>query len=119
MAITWNDDQPIYRQLLTMIISWILDGTYKDGEALPSIRSIAGNFNVNPLTAAKAYQELANIKVVERRRGIGLFLRNGARAKLLRYERERFLTEEWPEILRRMERMNIDPAILVAELGRK
>ncbi|MFZ1989765.1 MAG: GntR family transcriptional regulator, partial [Alphaproteobacteria bacterium] len=73
MAITWNDEQPIYRQLLTKMVSWILDGKYKDGEALPSIRTIAGDFNVNPLTAAKAYQELANIKVVERRRGIGLF----------------------------------------------
>jgi GntR family transcriptional regulator len=110
---TWNEDQPIYRQLMAEIVSWILEGRLKDGDPLPSIRAIASEYNINPLTASKAYQELSSIDVLERRRGIGLFIRPGARARLMRAERQKFLNEDWPQIVRRIRQMGLDPSELV------
>lgn len=114
---TWNEDQPIYRQLMAEIVSWILEGRLQDGDPLPSIRAIASEYNINPLTASKAYQELSSIDVLERRRGIGLFIRQGARARLMRAERQKFLKEDWPQIVRRMRQMGLEPADLIEQLG--
>ena len=113
---TWNDDQPIYRQLMAEIVSWILEGRLQDGDPLPSIRAIASEYNINPLTASKAYQELSSIDVLERKRGIGLFIRQGARARLMRAEKQKFLKEDWPQIVRRMRQMGLEPEDLVEAL---
>src|ERR1700742_4939866 len=94
----WNDNQPIYRQLRDRIIAMILDGVLHEGDSLPSVRTVAAEYRVNPLTVLKAYQQLADEQVVEKRRGLGMFVNAGARALLMRAERERFLTEQWPPI---------------------
>src|SRR6201996_696655 len=94
----WNDSQPIYRQLRDRIIAMILDGILNEGDPLPSVRNVAAEYRVNPLTVLKAYQQLADEELVEKRRGLGMFIRTGARNLLLQAERERFLTEQWPVI---------------------
>ena len=94
----WNDSQPIYRQIHDRIVAMILDGLLKEGDPLPSVRNVATESRVNPLTVLKAYQQLADEQLVEKRRGIGMFVNTGARETLLQGERERFLTEQWPEI---------------------
>src|SRR5665213_1705965 len=99
----WNEDQPIYRQLVEEIMGRILDGTYAEGQLLPSVRQLAGVFQVNPLTVAKAFQELAKDDLTERRRGIGVMVREGVREALLRRERAKFLKEEWPQIVEHMQ----------------
>ena len=98
------------------IVSWILEGRLQDGDPLPSIRAIASEYNINPLTASKAYQELSSIDVLERKRGIGLFIRQGARARLMRAEKQKFLKEDWPQIVRRMRQMGLEPEDLVEAL---
>jgi GntR family transcriptional regulator len=104
----WNEDQPIYRQLMERLIARILDGTYKEGEMLPSVRQLASDCEVNPLTAAKAYKELARDGLIERLRGEGLKVARGARDALLRSERSRFLKSEWPNLRARLRRLGID-----------
>jgi GntR family transcriptional regulator len=104
----WNEDQPIYRQLMERLIARILDGSYPEGEMLPSVRQLAGDCQVNPLTAAKAYKELARDGLIERLRGEGLIVANGAREWLLRRERSRFLKGEWPTLRARLRRLGID-----------
>ena len=94
----WNDSQPIYRQLRDRVVAMILDGVLKEGDALPSVRNVAVEYRVNPLTVLKAYQGLVDEQFVESRRGRGMFVKTGARNLLLRGERERFLEEEWPRI---------------------
>jgi GntR family transcriptional regulator len=94
----WNDSQPIYRQLRDRVVAMILDGHLKEGDPLPSVRSVATETRVNPLTVLKAYQQLADDGLVEKRRGLGMFINGGAREMLLAGERQRFLTEQWPEI---------------------
>ncbi len=94
----WNDSQPIYRQIHDRIVAMILDGLLKEGDPLPSVRNVATEARVNPLTVLKAYQQLADEQLVEKRRGIGMFVNAGAREMLLHGERQRFLTEQWPEI---------------------
>src|SRR5438128_8117802 len=94
----WDDTQPIYRQLRDRVVAMILDGLLKEGDPLPSVRSVATDSRVNPLTVLKAYQQLADAGLVEKRRGLGMFITDGARERLLGAERERFLTEQWPEI---------------------
>lgn len=116
MVHRWNDDQPIYRQLMNEVIGWILSGELKDGDALPSIRKIASDFEVNPLTAAKAYQGLTDNGLVDKRRGIGLFIKPGARERLTQTEKEKFMNTEWPEILARIEQVGIDPKDLLKAL---
>ena len=93
----WNDNQPIYRQIHDRIVAMILDGLLKEGDPLPSVRNVATESRVNPLTVLKAYQQLADEQLVEKRRGIGMFVNVGAREMLLQGERQRFLTEQWPE----------------------
>jgi GntR family transcriptional regulator len=113
MSITWNDNTPIYRQLRERVIAMILDGALKEGDALPSVRQVAADFQLNPITVSKAYQELVDENLVEKRRGLGMYVNDGARDALLKAERERFLTEEWPELRERLKRLGLDLHALV------
>jgi len=114
MESEWNDRQPIYRQLRDRVVAMILDGALKEGDPLPSVRTVATESRVNPLTVLKAYQELTNEQLVETRRGLGMFVNAGARNLLLKAERQKFLTEEWPQIAVTIERLGITPKELVA-----
>lgn len=118
-ARTWNDDQPIYRQLMEEMVARILDGTYPEGELLPSVRQLASDFQINPLTVAKAFQELAKEDLTEKRRGIGMLVKDGVRQALQNRERAKFLKEEWPDLVARMERMGIDVKTLLRIHGPK
>jgi len=108
MSITWNDNTPIYRQLRERVIAMILDGALKEGDALPSVRQVAADFQLNPITVSKAYQELVDENLVEKRRGLGMYVNDGAREALLKAEREHFLKEEWPELRERLKRLGLD-----------
>src|ERR1700750_936584 len=94
----WNDNQPIYRQLRDRVVAMILDGVLKEGDPLPSVRNVAAEYRINPLTVLKAYQALVDEELVEKKRGLGMFVKTGARDLLLQGERRRFLEEEWPRI---------------------
>ena len=94
----WNENQPIYRQLRDRVVAMILDGVLKEGDPIPSVRNVAAEYRVNPLTVLKGYQQLVDEQLVESRRGLGMFVRNGARKLLLQAERQRFLAEGWPRI---------------------
>ena len=107
-AHVWKDDLPIYRQILDEILARVRDGTYPEGELLPSVRQLADEFQVNPLTVAKALREVAKEDLTEKRRGIGLVVRTGAQTELQQREKVQFLEEEWPKLIARMERMGID-----------
>jgi GntR family transcriptional regulator len=107
MATAWNDNTPIYRQLKERIVMMILEGSVKAGEALPSVRQVAADFQINPITVSRAYQELVDDNIIEMKRGMGMFVLEGANEKLLVSERERFLNEEWPVMLERMTRLGI------------
>jgi GntR family transcriptional regulator len=113
MSITWNDNTPIYRQLRDRVVAMILDGALKPGDALPSVRQVAADFQLNPITVSKGYQELVDEQLVEKRRGLGMYVTEGARAALMKSEREHFLREEWPALLARIQRMNLDLATLM------
>ena len=108
MSITWNDNAPIYRQLRDRVVAMILDGVLKQGDALPSVRQVAADLQLNPITVSKAYQELVDEQLVEKRRGLGMYVSEGARQALLHSERERFLREEWPMLYARLKRMGLD-----------
>ena len=108
MTVTWNDNTPIYRQLRDRVVAMILDGVLKQGDALPSVRQVAADFQLNPITVSKAYQELVDEQLVEKRRGLGMYVNEGARDALLKNERERFLREEWPLLRERMQRLGLD-----------
>jgi GntR family transcriptional regulator len=103
----WNDSQPIYRQLRDRVAAMILDEVLKEGEALPSVRNVAAEYRVNPLTVLKGYQQLVDEGLVESRRGLGMFVNPGARDLLLESERAKFLDEEWPRIRERIERLGL------------
>jgi GntR family transcriptional regulator len=109
----WNDDQPIYRQLRDRVVAMILDGVLKEGDPLPSVRNVAAEYRVNPLTVLKGYQQLADEGLIESRRGRGMFINAGARGLLLSGEREKFLGEEWPRIQQRIERLGLKPEELL------
>jgi GntR family transcriptional regulator len=113
MSIAWNDNAPIYRQLKERVVGMMLDGVLKPGDALPSVRQIAAEYQLNPITVSRAYQELADEALVEKRRGLGMYVIDGARDKLLASERERFLREEWPLVLDRIRRLGLDPEALI------
>lgn len=108
MSMVWNDNTPIYRQLRDRVVAMILDGVLKQGDALPSVRQVAADFQINPITVSKAYQELVDESLVEKRRGLGMYVTEGARSALLKSERDRFLNEEWPPLAARLQRMDID-----------
>jgi len=111
----WNDSQPIYRQLRDRVAAMILDGVLAEGEALPSVRVVAADFRVNPLTVLKGYQQLVDEKLVEKRRGLGMFINDGARGLLLQGERRKFLDEQWPAIRATIRRLGLKPAELLRD----
>ena len=104
----WNEDQPIYRQLRDRVVAMILEGVLGDGDALPSVRNVAAEYRLNPLTVLKGYQELVDEGLVEKKRGRGMFVNEGAQNKLLKAERGRFLDKEWPKVLATIERLGLD-----------
>jgi len=106
-AIQWSDGAPIYRQLKERVIAMMLDGVLKPGDALPSVRQVAAEYQLNPITVSRAYQELADEALVEKRRGVGMYVTEEASKKLLASERARFLTEEWPLVLERITRLGL------------
>jgi GntR family transcriptional regulator len=108
MTTQWNDSQPIYWQLKERTIAMILDGTLTEGEALPSVRTVASDFQLNPITVSKSYQALVDDDLVEKRRGLGMFIREGARQKLMESEREKFLSEEWPAMVLRIQQLGLN-----------
>ena len=119
MGVIWNDSAPIYRQLKERVVAMMLDGELKSGDALPSVRQVAADFQLNPITVSRAYQELADEAVVEKRRGLGMYVVEGAREALLASERERFLKEEWPQVQERIARLGLSPAALLAQAIKK
>ena len=110
----WNDNQPIYRQLRDRVVAMILDGVLKEGDPLPSVRNVAAENRVNPLTVLKAYQQLADEELVEKRRGLGMFVTSGAHGVLLREERDSFLRVQWPQICETIRRLGLTPEELLA-----
>jgi GntR family transcriptional regulator len=119
MSTHWNDSQPIYWQLKERTVAMILDGTLPEGEALPSVRTVAAEFQLNPITVSKSYQALVDDGLVEKRRGLGMFVCEGARKKLLASERNRFLEEEWPATLNRIEQLGLDVASLLDAVNKR
>jgi len=103
----WTDDQPIYRQLKDKLVGAIINGSLEEGNPLPSVRTMSVELEINPITASKAYQELVTDGLVEKRRGLGMFVAEGAREKLLEAERRRFMDQEWPRILARIESLGL------------
>jgi GntR family transcriptional regulator len=114
----WNDNQPIYRQLRDRVVAMILDGVLKEGDPLPSVRTVAAEYRVNPLTVLKGYQQLVDEQLIESRRGRGMFINEGARKILLAGERAKFLAEEWPRINEAIQRLGLTPEELL-EAARK
>ena len=108
MTTHWNDSQPIYWQLKERTVAMILDGTLGEGEALPSVRTVASEFQLNPITVSKSYQALVDDELVEKRRGLGMFVSKGARQKLMESERQKFLNEEWPAMVIRIRQLGLD-----------
>jgi GntR family transcriptional regulator len=117
MDLEWNDSQPIYRQLRDRVVAMILDGVLKEGDSLPSVRTVAADYRVNPLTVLKSYQELVDEQLVEKRRGLGMFVMPGARNLLLKGERQKFLAEEWPRIHETIQRLGLKPEDLLNPNG--
>jgi GntR family transcriptional regulator len=103
----WNDNQPIYRQVRDRVVAMMLDGVLNEGDPLPSVRSVAAEYRVNPLTVLKGYQQLVDEGLVESRRGLGMFVNSGARGLLLKGERQKFLDEEWPRIRATIQRLGL------------
>ena len=112
-AIEWSDGAPIYRQLKERVVAMLLDGVLKPGDALPSVRQVAAEYQLNPITVSRAYQELADDQLVEKRRGLGMYVTEGAATRLMNSERERFLREEWPLMLERIQRLGLEPGELL------
>lgn len=113
----WQDNQPIYRQLRDRVVAMILEGVLTDGDALPSVRSVAADYRLNPLTVLKAYQELVEQELVEKKRGLGMFVMSGAQKKLLKDERQRFLNEKWPRVKATIDRLGLSAKELLEESG--
>ncbi len=119
MSVTWNDTTPIYLQLKERVVAMMLDGLLKPGDALPSVRQVAADFQLNPITVSRAYQELADEALVEKRRGLGMYVNEGAPEKLLASERERFLREEWPAVVERIQRLGLRMDELMRSAGQE
>jgi GntR family transcriptional regulator len=113
----WNDSQPIYRQLRDRVVAMILDGLLSEGDPLPSVRNVAAEYRVNPLTVLKGYQQLVDEELVEKRRGLGMFIKEGARNLLLKGEREKFLSEEWPRVSATIQRLGLTREELLRAAG--
>jgi GntR family transcriptional regulator len=119
MPAHWNDSQPIYWQLKERTVAMILDGTLAEGEALPSVRNVASEFQLNPITVSKSYQALVDEGLVEKRRGLGMFVCEGARRKLVESERAKFLRDEWPAMLNRVEQLGLSIGDLLGKARSK
>ncbi|WP_332770408.1 GntR family transcriptional regulator [Phenylobacterium sp.] len=115
----WNDSQPIYRQIRDRVVAMILDDVLKEGDPLPSVRNVATESRVNPLTVLKAYQQLVDEDLVEKRRGLGMFVRPGARDLLLQAERKKFLADQWPEIHATIQRLGLAEDLLGGPKARR
>ena len=115
----WNDNQPIYRQLRDHVVHMILDGVLKEGDPLPSVRNVAAEYRLNPLTVLKAYQELVDEGLVEKRRGLGMFVKDGAHKSLLKGERQKFLSEHWPRVHAAIQRLGLNPKELLDAAAHK
>jgi len=115
----WNDSQPIYSQLRDRVVAMILDGVLNEGDPLPSVRNVAAEYRVNPLTVLKGYQELVDEQFVESKRGLGMFVKTGARNLLLNGERQKFLAEEWPRVYATIQRLGLKPVELLASANRR
>src|SRR5262245_48853356 len=109
----WDDSSPIYRQLRDRVVAMILEGALKDGDPLPSVRNVAAEFRLNPLTVLKGYQQLVDEQLVEKRRGLGMFVSAGARKSLIKDERTRFLETEWPKVYATIQRLGLSPTELL------
>jgi GntR family transcriptional regulator len=109
----WNDSQPIYRQLRDRVVALILDGVLKEGDPLPSVRNVAAEDRVNPITVLKGYQQLVDEQLVEKKRGLGMFIKPGARNLLLAAERQKFLAEQWPRVYETIQRLGLTPEELL------
>lgn len=120
MTISWNDEQPIYRQLRERIVSLILSGVFKEGDALPSVRQVASDYQINHITVSKAYQELVDMQLVESRRGMGMYVLAGAQQKLHNIEKEKFLMQELPVLIARIQQLGIgvDDLVLAIQKGK-
>jgi GntR family transcriptional regulator len=119
MSREWNDSQPIYRQLRDRGVHMILDGVLKEGDPLPSVRNVAAEYRVNPLTVLKAYQQLVDEQLVEMKRGLGMFVRAGARDLLLKGERQKFLADEWPMVAEKIQRLGLTQKELDAAAAKR
>jgi GntR family transcriptional regulator len=117
MDLEWNDSQPIYRQLRDRVVAMILDGVLKEGDPLPSVRNVAADYRVNPLTVLKGYQQLVDEELVEKKRGLGMFVKPGARNLLLKGERQKFLTDEWPRVHATIQRLGLNAKELLNDNG--
>jgi len=115
----WDDTQPIYRQLRDRVVAMILEGLLKEGDPLPSVRTVATDYRLNPLTVLRAYQELVDEQLVEMKRGRGMFVNAGAPELLMRSERQKFLEEEWPKVLERIQRLGLTTKELLKNRGEK
>ena len=113
----WNNNQPIYRQLRDRVVAMILDGVLKEGDALPSVRTVAADYRLNPLTVLKGYQELVDEELVEKKRGLGMYVKDGARTLLLKGERQKFLAEEWPRVQETIQRLGLKAEDLLNGTG--
>lgn len=114
----WNEDLPIYRQLRDRVVAMILEGVLGDGDALPSVRNVAAEYRLNPLTVLKGYQELVDEGLVEKKRGRGMFVNDGAQKQLLKDERRRFVEKEWPKVVERIDRLGLDAADLLGKASK-
>ena len=103
----WDDSQPIYRQLRDRVVAMILEGVLKEGDPLPSVRNVAAEFRLNPLTVLKGYQQLVDELLVEKRRGRGMYVNAGARKALMKDERQRFIEDEWPKVYATIQRLGL------------
>ncbi|HRO62875.1 GntR family transcriptional regulator [Thermomonas sp.] len=117
-SVEWSDGAPIYRQLKERVVAMMLDGLLKPGDALPSVRQVAAEYQLNPITVSRAYQELVDDSLVEKRRGLGMYVTDGATKRLRSSERERFLNDEWPQILERIQRLGLDAKELLDPNGK-
>ncbi|UTA49047.1 GntR family transcriptional regulator [Simiduia sp. 21SJ11W-1] len=113
----WNDDQPIYRQLRDRMVGLIMEGAYTEGDAIPSVRAVSAEFQINHLTVSKAYQELVDEGLVEKKRGLGMFVIEGAREKILNAEKEKFLSIELPKLIQRIVQLGISKDELVEHIN--
>lgn len=116
MSIEWNDNQPIYKQLRDQVVERIMDGTFSEGEAVPSVRQVAADYQINHLTVGKAYQELVDVGLLEKRRGLGMFVTTGARNSLTDNEQQRFIEEELPAFAERVRMLGLSMPEVVRQL---